>query len=290
MQSLLLNINKAVENVAEATESVNNSSVELAEASRQMESGSIQQQQQTDQAATAVEEMSATVLEVAKNSSQASDFAIEASQVATEGGDVVKHTIEGIKRIATTVDDSTKIVSALGESSNKIGQIVSVIEDIVAQTNLLALNAAIEAARAGEQGRGFAVVADEVRNLAQRTSDATSEIAGMIGAIQSDTKNVVSAMANGTNQVEEGVELTNQAGVSLDRIVDVIGNVPDMVRQITTAAEEQSSVADEISKNITGVAEITHETARISQQSSLDNQALTQQAGALQQRVSQFKL
>ncbi len=281
---------KLLNNVAQATSSVNSSSTELVEASRKMESDTIQQQQQTHQVATAVEEMNSTVLKVVHDSNSASDYATEASQVAMEGGDIVRQTIDGINRIATSVDDSTQIISALGENSDKIGQIISVIEGIAEQTNLLALNAAIEAARAGEQGRGFAVVADEVRSLAKRTSDATSEIAGMIHAIQGDTKNAVTAMANGTSQVEDGVNLANKAGDSLERIVEVVGNVTDMVRKIAAAAEEQSTFAGKISQNITTVAEISRETTQISQKSASDNQALTEQVRELEQRVSQFKL
>ncbi len=277
-------------NVAQATSSVHNTSAELVEASRKMESDALQQQQQTDQVATAVEEMNSTVLKVVHNSSSASDFVTEASQVAMEGGDIVRQTIDGINRIATSVDDSTQIISTLGENSNKIGQIISVIEGIAEQTNLLALNAAIEAARAGEQGRGFAVVADEVRSLAKRTSDATSEIAGMIHAIQGDTKSAVTAMANGTSQVEDGVDLANKAGASLERIVEVVGNVTDMVRQIANAAEEQSAFAGEINQNITTVAEISRKTTRISQKSASDNKALTEQVSELEQQVSQFRL
>ncbi len=276
--------------VVQATVSVNRLSSELSEASSKMESDATQQQDQTDQVAAAIEEMNVTAQEVASNSTSASEFASEASQVATEGGEVVRQTIESIKQIAETVGNSSKIISALGDNSDKIGQIVAVIEDIAAQTNLLALNAAIEAARAGEQGRGFAVVADEVRNLARRTSDATNEIAGMIGTIQSDTKNAVVSMESGTQQVEEGVDLANQAGGSLGRIVEVVGGVTDMVRQIATAAEEQTSVSDEIGRNITAVAEITRETVHLSQQSSQGSQVLMQQVDELQQKISQFKL
>jgi len=279
-----------LQSVVQAATSVTDSSSNLSSASMTLANDANQQQLQIDQMATAAEEMSATIQEVAANSTQASDFAAEASKVAEKGGKTVTQTIEGIGRIAASVDDSTKTITALGDSSDKIGQIVSVIEDIAAQTNLLALNAAIEAARAGEQGRGFAVVADEVRHLAERTSNATKEIAGMISTIQSDTQSAVASMTNGTTQVESGVTLAHEAGESLQKIAHAIVNVADMVQQIATATEEQAVVANDISRNASDVAGISTNTAEVSNQSFQDSQVLVAQADELQQRVSAFKL
>lgn len=276
--------------VSNATNLVHQSSTELTSASEQMASGAHNQEQQMVAVATAVEQMSATVTDVARNSTEAFKSAAEASQVARDGGDVVTQTISGMNRIASSVSDSANIIQALGQSSDQIGAIVAVIEQIAEQTNLLALNAAIEAARAGEQGRGFAVVADEVRNLAGRTGDATKEIASMISGIQRDTEAAVHAMDTGTKEVASGVELANKAGDSLTQIVSVVANVTDMVQHIATAAEEQSVVADDIAKNVDAVAMISQETSSSVGQASSANQVLSDQVSELRARVQQFKL
>jgi len=197
----------------------------------------------------------------------------------------VSQAIDGMNRISASVMESARTIETLGKSSDEIGEIIAVIYDIADQTNLLALNAAIEAARAGEQGRGFAVVADEVRKLAERTTKATKEIASMIKSIQSDTDGAVKSMSAGTEEVEKGVSLVNQAGGSLDQIVEVVASVTDMIQQIATAAEEQSAAAEEISTNVEAVATITKETATGANQSSVATQELTRLASDLQQMV-----
>jgi len=234
--------------------------------------------------------MSATVIEVAKNSQGASEASDDTQQIAVQGGDVVKRAVDGMMAVADTVRESAATVEALGKSSDEIGAIISVINDIADQTNLLALNAAIEAARAGEQGRGFAVVADEVRKLAEKTTKATKEIADMIKTIQGDTKGAMSSMHEGTKQVEEGVQLASEAGESLQQIVSSVDRVTDMVRQIATAAEEQSATTEEISTNITSIATVTTENADGVKQVSAASDDLAKIAEELKDIVSRFKL
>jgi methyl-accepting chemotaxis protein len=255
-----------------------------------MAHGSEESSSQTDQVATAVEQMSATVMEVAKNSSQAAESTKKASETAVKGGEIVNLAIDGMNRIAEAVRESSSTIQTLGANSNQIGEIIAVIDDIADQTNLLALNAAIEAARAGEQGRGFAVVADEVRKLAERTTKATKEIATMIKSIQSDTNGAVSSMESGTKEVEEGVEITLKAGEALNEIVNNVQHVSDMISQIATASEEQSAAADQISTSIESIASVTKESATGAQQSSSACQELSRLALELREMVGQFKL
>jgi methyl-accepting chemotaxis protein len=195
-----------------------------------------------------------------------------------------------MKRIADVVNRSAETVKALGNSSNQIGEIIVVIDDIADQTNLLALNAAIEAARAGEQGRGFAVVADEVRKLAERTTKATKEISGMIKSIQADTAGAVSSMEEGTHEVDSGIKLADRAGASLREIVGMIQNLTDMVAQIASASEQQSSASEQISKNVDAISKVTGETASGTQQVARAAEDLNRLTENLQQLVSKFKL
>jgi methyl-accepting chemotaxis protein len=193
-----------------------------------------------------------------------------------------------MKRIAQVVEVSAGTVKELGKSSDQIGEIIGVIDDIADQTNLLALNAAIEAARAGEQGRGFAVVADEVRKLAERTTKATKEIAGMIKKIQSDTAGAVASMEEGTAEVKQGMKLADRAGASLQEIVGVSQKVTDMVTQIAAASEEQSSASEQISKNVEGISKVTGETAQGTQQIARAAEDLNRLTDNLQRLIEQF--
>ena len=181
-------------------------------------------------------------------------------------------------------------VGDLGKSSDQIGQIISVIDDIADQTNLLALNAAIEAARAGEQGRGFAVVADEVRKLAERTTKATKEIADMIRKIQADTKEAVASMAEGTKNVTEGIRLADMAGSSLAEIVTISQRVTDMVTEIAGASEEQSAAGEQIAKNVDAIRAVTGETAMGEQQIARAAEDLNRLTEHLQELTSKFRL
>ena len=265
------------------------SSEQLYASTDEMSSGAEKAMKQTDQVASAIEQMTATILEVAKNSSQAAESAREAAATATKGGDIVHKNIEGMAKIAKSVRESADTIATLGRSSDQIGEIIEVIDDIADQTNLLALNAAIEAARAGEQGRGFAVVADEVRKLAERTTKATKEIAAMIKSIQSDTSGAVASMEVGTKEVETGVHLANQAGESLNQIVGMVQRVMDMVQQIATAAEEQSAAVEDISNNVEQISSVNKESAGTAQHGSQASQQLSKLAAELRATVSDFR-
>ena len=281
--SIILNVKKVAFTLASNSEELSSSAARIAD-------NAGEQSLKTTQAATAMEELSTSFVDVARNTANAAGSAGEAAELAVKGGEVVTEAMSGINKISESVNESANIIEALGKRSEEIGEIVKVINDIADQTNLLALNAAIEAARAGEQGRGFAVVADEVRKLAERTTRATDEIGGMIKGIQDDTNMAVESMQTGTIEVKDGVNLVNHAGDSLKHIVASIQNVTDMVHQIATAAEEQSSTGEEISLNLDSVADITKQTAIEVQNSSESTQTLYALAWELQKSVSRFKL
>jgi len=255
-----------------------------------MAAGAQEQSAQTSEVASAVEEMTRTILETTKNTSVAAEASKAAGDNAIDGGKAVSETIDGMNRISQVVQKSADTVLTLGQNSDKIGEIVQVINDIADQTNLLALNAAIEAARAGEQGRGFAVVADEVRKLAERTTNATKEIAAMIKAIQKDTSEAVSSIKEGTSEVEKGKEKANKAGDVLKKIVEGAKKVSDIVIQVAAASEEQASAAEEIGKNIESINNVINESATGIQQIARAAEDLNRLTNDLQNLVSQFKL
>lgn len=235
-------------------------------------------------------EMSKTIFETTKNTTIATEASKYAGKVAKDGGKIVDETINGMNRIAEVVQQSAKTVEDLGNSSDQIGEIVQVIEDIADQTNLLALNAAIEAARAGEQGRGFAVVADEVRKLAERTTKATKEIASMIKQIQKETDGAVSSMRLGTEEVKNGKLFAAKAGESLREIINGADHVVDIISQVAAASEEQSSAAEQISKNIESINSVTLESANGVHQIANSAEDLNKLTTNLQELVSKFNL
>ncbi len=263
---------------------------EIASSSEQISHTSRNQSNEVGQISTAVEEMTATILEASKNAENASEASRLASDTAANGGAIVNETTQGMSNIAKVVQDSAGSVNKLTDSAKKIGEIIDVIDGIADQTNLLALNAAIEAARAGEQGRGFAVVADEVRKLADRTGTATQEIFGMIKTIQRETGEAASSMESGITEVQSGRELAEKAGNSLDEIVTVSQQVMDMIQQIATATEQQSAASEEISRGIERISSMAAETAGGTEMSAKAAEDLSKQAEKLQCIVGEFTL
>jgi methyl-accepting chemotaxis protein len=283
LQGVMRQVAGNTNQLASATEQISTSASHMAERADT-------QQNQTSQVATAMQQMSSTVLQVSENSNRAAEASRQAAEVAREGGGIVEETLNNMRMIASSVQGTARKMEELGKSSDQIGRIASVIDDIADQTNLLALNAAIEAARAGEQGRGFAVVADEVRRLAERTTTATKEIAQMIKTIQEETKMAVAAMEAGTKQVEQGVQSTSRAGDSLKQIIHMSEQVGEMITHIATAATQQSSATEEVNNNINQIATITREAAAGAQESAKACGDLTALAQNLQSTVSKFKL
>mgnify|MGYP001394872353 CR=1 FL=1 len=283
-------LNKALSEVSEAIAATASASNQISSSTEEMAAGSQEQTQQTREVAHSIEEMTKTILDNTKNTSFASETARNAGEKAKEGGHVVEETIDGMNRIASVVKKSAEMVQELGKNSDQIGEIVQVIDDIADQTNLLALNAAIEAARAGEQGRGFAVVADEVRKLAERTTKATKEIASMIKQIQKDTDNAVNSMSEGIEEVEKGKKLTDRAGGALNEIVDGSQKVVDIITQVAAASEEQSSSAETISRSIESINSVSQETATGIQQIATAAEDLNRLTLNLENLISRFKL
>ncbi len=283
-------LNSAFTRVMEAAEATASASTQISSSAEEMAAGSQEQSSQTAEVATAVEQMTATIVEATQNATKAAELAKHSGNTAGEGGDVVNKTIKGIESIAVVVSDAAEKVEELGESSNKIGEIIQVINDIADQTNLLALNAAIEAARAGEQGRGFAVVADEVRKLAERTTSATKEIAEMIKQIQSQTADAVESMRKSKEGTLEGKKLAVQSGESLKDIITMSDQVINEVEQVASASEEQSATVEQISKNIAGINTVAQEAAVGVEQIARASEDLNRLTENLQDLVNQFKV
>ena len=283
-------VHNIIADVARSASEVASASTEIAASSEEMAVGMNEQTQQTTHVSAAVEEMSASVIEVARKSGEVAGKANESGQVAEEGGKVVAQTIEGMKSINEAVTASAGSVAELGHRGEQIGEIIEVINDIADQTNLLALNAAIEAARAGEHGRGFAVVADEVRKLADRTTKATEKIGESIKAIQTETTQAVERMNTGTVEVERGVESATEAGASLQKIVGGAQEVAGMIRDIAAAAEQQSVSAEEISRNIESISAVTRQATEGAGQAATAATQLSRRAEELQTMVGQFKI
>jgi len=290
LKNMTEKLKKLIGDITSASNNIASASQELSASSEQMSKGVTEQSGRATQIATATNEMSQTVVDVAKNASTIASSATETAKVAKEGEDIVEKSVQEVKAIADTVNDSAKVMAALGERSKQIGDIVNVIKDIADQTNLLALNAAIEAARAGEQGRGFAVVADEVRKLAERTAKATSEIGDMIGAIQEEMEKAVTSMENGTKRVEVGVEFSAKAGEALRVIVGSVSELQSMVQQIATSTEEMSTASEQISGDIEMISNVSKETAVSSNQVSQSSSDLARLATSLQEVVKLFKV
>ncbi len=274
-------INSSADNIASASHELSASAV-------QMSKGSNEQAQRSVQVATASEEMSQTVIDVARNTGNIAVSSEETVETAKKGKEVVDMAVREVQQIANTVDASAEMVRSLGELSKQIGAIVNVINEIADQTNLLALNAAIEAARAGEHGRGFAVVADEVKKLAERTGNSTAEIADMIGNIQKEVNRAVDAMEDVKTKVSSGTTLSEQAGNALNDIVRKVDDLQLMVQQIASATEEMTATSEGISKDIDSIATISKETSAASSQVSRASDELSDLSVNLQGVVREF--
>ncbi|XXE27207.1 methyl-accepting chemotaxis protein [Pseudomonas sp. R4-83] len=283
LRDLISGIRDGVTQIASAAE-------ELSAVTEQTSAGVNSQKVETDQVATAMHEMTATVQEVARNAEEASQAAAAADGEAREGDKVVNEAIAQIERLATEVVRSTEAMSVLQQESDKIGSVMDVIKAVAEQTNLLALNAAIEAARAGEAGRGFAVVADEVRGLAQRTQKSTEEIEGLVAGLQNGTQQVSAVMNNSRALTDSSVALTRKAGASLENITRTVSNIQSMNQQIAAAAEQQSAVAEEISRSIINVRDVSEQTAAASDETAASSVELARLGGQLQQMVSHFRV
>jgi methyl-accepting chemotaxis protein len=284
------NLQITMEQVVQCSTQVASAAGQLYSTSEQMATGAEEVAAQTGTVATAGEEMAMTSTEISNNCSTAAQGARQASDRALAGAAVVEGTVTVMNRIAEQVRSTAQTVEGLGARGDQIGEIIGTIEDIADQTNLLALNAAIEAARAGEQGRGFAVVADEVRALAERTTRATREIGEMIKAIQNETRSAVAAMEKGVKEVETGTGEASRSGEALQDILEQINTVVSQVNQIAVAAEQQTAITGEISSNIHQITEVVAGTARGAQESATAASQLAELAGTMQHLVDQFKL
>ncbi|MFT5718763.1 MAG: methyl-accepting chemotaxis protein, partial [Oleiphilaceae bacterium] len=283
LQSMITKISESTSELIMAAEG-------MATVTNQTSSGVQNQKIATEQVATAINEMSATVQEVATNAAYASTSASDANDESKEGNRVVNETIKAIENLANEVNVSAEVISKLKDDSVNIGAVLGVIKSIADQTNLLALNAAIEAARAGEQGRGFAVVADEVRTLAQRTQESTSEIESLIMLLQTGTEESVNVMGKSRNNAYETVEQAKAAGKSLASITNAVENILQVNINIATATEEQSAVAEEINRNVVDIQEISEQTALGAEQIANSSTKLIRLGAELQDVVRHFKI
>ncbi|MGU5631591.1 methyl-accepting chemotaxis protein [Aeromonas caviae] len=283
-------IHGSIEQVASNSRQLAATANEVAAKAQLTQHNCTAQRDRTVQVATAIHEMGATVTEIAGNASLAADVAKQANEQADAGAQVVAQARHGIVGLSGEIEQVAGVIESLASQTDSIGSILDTIRSISEQTNLLALNAAIEAARAGEQGRGFAVVADEVRNLASRSAASTAEIQGMINSLQEQSARAVSAMAQGRNQSLRVVTQADEANGALDQITGHITQISDMNIQVATATEEQSSVVGEINRNVEDINQLTMETADIAHQLTESSRSLQQLSGELDKLVGNFRL
>ncbi|MCM0081945.1 methyl-accepting chemotaxis protein [Geomonas sp. Red32] len=290
MRRMVEGLRDVMEKVKESAVDVSASAAALHDTAGRTAEGAQDVMQQTETVASASARMSATSSDIALNCHHAAESSQQASSSARNGSEIVREIVQGMDRIAQKVRNSAGLVGSLGTRSDQIGEIVATIEDIADQTNLLALNAAIEAARAGEQGRGFAVVADEVRALAERTTKATREIGEMIKSIQQETRQAVQAMEEGVVEVERGTGESARSGKALEEILQQINDVTGQISRIATAAEEQTMSTREIAGNIQQISDTAQISANSSREISSASSRLSALSGGMQEVVQRFRL
>jgi methyl-accepting chemotaxis protein len=281
-QALIRHLSDTATQLATASEEMSTISVQVSQAAAA-------QGDQTNMVATAVHQMSVAVQEVAQNAQSTASMAADASKEARQGSELVQANLKSIQGLSGSVETAGKVIDTLHHQSDEISSVLGVIQSIAEQTNLLALNAAIEAARAGEAGRGFAVVADEVRSLASNTQKATESIRGMIDALQGGARSAVSAMQQSREQAQNSVSHAREAGEVLGHIAHAIEGIADGNVQISAATEEQTAVANEISQNISGLNDSIGEVVNGAEQSSIASRDLAQLASGLQQQIQRFR-
>ncbi|WP_288377169.1 methyl-accepting chemotaxis protein [uncultured Pseudomonas sp.] len=290
MREMTLSLRQLIGGIDQSVEHLSQAASQLAGASADTLERITQQREETDQVATAMNQMSATVQEVAQNAEHASLAATDADQQAQMGDQVVAEAIARIEQLATQMDRCLASMQHLAGESQRIGSILDVIKSVSEQTNLLALNAAIEAARAGEAGRGFAVVADEVRGLAQRTQQSTEEIEHLIESLHKGTDEVTSLLDSSRTLTEQSVDLSRRAGDALGQITRTVSNIQGMNQQIATASEEQSVVAEQINRSVISVREASDHTSSASEQTATSSGELEQLGQQLRGMVGRFSL
>lgn len=283
LRDLVSRINSTSEEVAKYTQETQQVTMQLSEASEH-------NAQEIAGASTAINQMAASIDQVSANAAESAEVAKRSVNIATNGATVVNRTIQGMDTIREQIQETSKRIKRLGESSQEIGNIVSLINDIADQTNILALNAAIQASMAGEAGRGFAVVADEVQRLAERSAAATKQIESLVKTIQADTNEAVSSMELTTTEVVRGTTLAKDAGVALDEIQTVSGDLATLIQSISEAAREQSTSAGNISQTMNVVQDITHQTSTTTMDAARSVTELSHMAEALRESVTDFKL
>lgn len=279
-----------ISQVVSSVQKVSDSSEHTADIAIRTNTGVQKQLAEIELVATAVHEMTATAQDVARNATHAAEAANHADRAANQGKQTVQHTADAIAALAQEIGRAVTVVQTLAKDSENINAILVAIRGIAEQTNLLALNAAIEAARAGEQGRGFAVVADEVRNLAQKTQKATEEIQTMIQQLQQGTRDVVKVMENSQGKTEISVQQASQAAAALESITQAVSVINDMNTQIASAAEEQSAVAEDINRNVTNIGQVANEVAGGADEASQASAELTKLAEQQRRLINQFRV
>jgi twitching motility protein PilJ len=287
---MIVGLMTLVTQASNAAAEIQRSTAEILNSAERMRMGAEQQALQIRDASEAVNTMSQTTQRMAENAEAATQTSVKATQAAVKGGASVAETIKGMQRIRATVQSTGKKIKGLGERSLEIGAIIEVINEIATQTNLLALNAAIEAARAGEQGKGFAVVADEVRKLAERAARATKDITGLIKGIQVETSEAVTVMEEGTREVEEGTKLADQAGAALREIEQIVKQTATLMTDITRAASDQVKSTESVVQTMGAISQVTQETSHGVRETVVTIGSLADLTKRLSDAIGRFKL